>query len=142
MAQRGRRDTRLVHGKTQSDDRRAHAKVIWVLTRVVQHRDVGGVDRVVETLDGLVLDEPGPKHFDRHLAGHFAGRVSAHPVGDDGQRVVDVHRVLIRLTYQSGVGRLGVTPMRQRTTSKSTPPTCTMSPRSRWTRPSTSSWFT
>jgi len=35
--------------------------------------------------------------------------VSTHSVGHDGERIIDVHRVLIRLTYQSSVGRLGVT---------------------------------
>src|SRR5665213_1237808 len=113
--------------------------MVGILAGVIQHGDICGVNRVVETLDGLILDEAGAEHLDRHLRGDFAGRVPAHSVGHDGERVVDVHRVLIRLTYQSNIGRLGVAPMRQRTTSNRTPPTCTMSPRSRWTRPSTSS---
>src|SRR5664280_1204502 len=102
---------------------------------VSDDRQIRRLNRLVETLDGRV----GVKEVANDLAGHHrgdvAGGVAPHSVGHQGERIVDEHGILIRLSDQSGVGRRGITPTRQRTTSNNTPPTWTMSPRSSRTRP-------
>src|SRR5215203_6869591 len=96
---------------------RAHPVLRLVLGR-------GGVDAAVGLLDGVAQGRPGlggrlvveaADHVGRHLARDLAGRVAAHPVGDDEERALrgeqrrvgrphHAPRVLVDLAHAALVG--------------------------------------
>ena len=91
----------------------------------------------------VVSLEALPHEVDRDRGGDLAGRVPAHAVGDDGQRVVDVDRVLIR----SDVPVRCRSPRRDANAStndleKNAADLDNVAALDRCTRPFTSSWFT
>ena len=78
--------------KDGNDQRGGHAALVALLHSLVVNGQIRRVDHVPEHIPrGGVLFRLA-KHpqgrLDRHLAGHLATFLSAHPVGDDGHRAV------------------------------------------------------
>ncbi len=92
----------------EAGERGAHALVVDVgrggLEDLVVRFDDGGEEVVERGAAGHRLGETPLQQLDGEGAGHLAGLVPAHAVGDGEHRRLDEHAVLVLLADATGIG--------------------------------------